>query len=187
MISMAASTDDGATTHSLESPERGNVYGLVTYYDALAVIEETPIILPTKTVRIGRDLAVVSADLELESVEQAQEPQEQEQEQVEKEAEEQQEDNQDTSEVPTAPRNFLLPASKIPQAKSREFHLAACSVRKPSAEDSSRIRTFSSNSNDANQQLYVPPLTPVSAWIRAPYTSCVRDSDREFVVSIARL
>ncbi|KAK1945657.1 hypothetical protein P3T76_002705 [Phytophthora citrophthora] len=204
--SMAASTDDGASTHSLESPERGNVYGLVTYYDALAVVEETPIILPTKIVRIGRDLAVVSAEVELESVEQTQEqeqieqePQEQEQEQeqeqieqepqeqikeeqqeqVEKKAEEQQEDNQDTSEVPTAPvssparleRSFLLPVSKIPQPKSREFHLAACSVRKPCAEDSSRTRTFSSNSNDANQQLYVPPPTPISARIRAPCTS----------------
>ncbi|KAG1704294.1 hypothetical protein DVH05_006302 [Phytophthora capsici] len=187
--SMAASSGDGASTHSLESPERGNVYGLVTYYDALAVVEETTIILPTKTVRIGQDLAVASAEVELDGVEQTQEPQEQieeeqqkqvEEEKQEQEAEELQEDNQDTGEVPSAPvssparleRNcLLLPMSRIPQPKSREFHLAACSVRKPRAEDSSRIRTFSSNSDDANQQLYVPPPTPISARIRAPCTS----------------
>ncbi|KAG7390958.1 hypothetical protein PHYPSEUDO_006093 [Phytophthora pseudosyringae] len=177
---MAASAGADASAQPLESPGRGNVNGLVTYYDALAVVEETPIILPTKTVRLVRDQPAVSkSELQPKDVEQEEQQQQQEQEQQEEELlEDRQASNQDTSEVPAAPQsspprleqNYSQPMSKIPQPKSREFHLAACSVRKPSSEGASRSRTTSS-SNDSRQPLFAPPPTPTSARIRAPCTS----------------
>ncbi|KAG3207193.1 hypothetical protein JG687_00002786 [Phytophthora cactorum] len=190
--SMAASTVADAPAHQLESPERGNVHGLVTYYDALAEVEETPIILPTKTVRLVRAQPAMSAsepqqkDVELEEqVEHEQEEQGQdEQEQAEEELQEgkmqdQEPSNQEMSEVPAAPvsspprlvRDCSLPMSKIPQPKSREFHLAACSVRKPALEGAPRSFMFSPSSNDLSQPVYVPPPTPISARLRAPCTS----------------
>ncbi|KAJ8559100.1 hypothetical protein ON010_g8347 [Phytophthora cinnamomi] len=101
-------------TRSRSPPGRGNVCGLVTYYDALAVVEEPRVILPTKTVRIGRQQpATADADehgeqeqMEEEEQELEQEEQEQqldEQEEEEEEAAEEQEEiddgNQETSEV----------------------------------------------------------------------------------------
>ncbi|EGZ17159.1 hypothetical protein PHYSODRAFT_559876 [Phytophthora sojae] len=151
--SLAASAGAEPSAQPLDSPGRGNVYGLVTYYDALAVVEEPRVILPTKTVRLVREQpATEDAD---EQGEQG------EQEQMEEEDEEE--------EQPA--RNCSLLMSKIPPPKSREFHLAACSVRKPSSEGAPRSRTSSSCSNDASQPLYVPPPTPVSLRVRAPCTS----------------
>ncbi|OWZ07663.1 hypothetical protein PHMEG_00019917 [Phytophthora megakarya] len=174
--SMATSGHADASTHSHESPTRGNVHGLVTYYDALAVVEDPAIIAPTKkTVRIGREEPAVNEqpkDVEREEQEQLQEQEEEEEQEQEEES---QPSNQDSSEAPASQpkvmRNCPLLMSKIPPPKSREFHLAAFSVRKPSTEDASRSRTSSSSSNDASQPLYVPPPTPISARIRAPRTS----------------
>lgn len=184
--SMADSTGADAPAHELESPERGNVHGLITYYDALAVVEETPIILPTKIVRLDvvRDQPAMS-EAESQQKEVGQEEQEecqQEEQGQEEQAEEDLEEekvhehepsNQDTIEVPPAPvsspprlvRDFSLPMSKIPPPKSREFHLAACSVRKPTLAQ----RNCSSSTNSI--VLSQPPPTPVSARIRAQGTS----------------
>ncbi|GMF09193.1 unnamed protein product [Phytophthora lilii] len=179
--SLAASGGADAPAQSPESPGRGNVYGLVTYYDGLAVVEEPPVILPTKKVRLVRHQPAVAEPQPKEEQEQ-----EEAQEQEEEEQQQQEDSNQDTSEpqsvaddcgnVPASPvkvtRKSLLAVSKIPAPKSREFHLAACSVRKPASEDTaSRSRTSSASSNDASQPLYVPPPTPISARIRSPCTS----------------
>ncbi|KAG6611796.1 uncharacterized protein IUM83_14216 [Phytophthora cinnamomi] len=124
-------------------------------------------------------------ELEQEEQEQQLDEQEEEEEEAAEEQEEIDDGNQETSEVPavedrstSAPsspakpvRKCSLLMSKIPPPKSREFHLAACSVRKPSSESAPRSRTSSSSSNDATQPLYVPPPTPVSLRVRAPCSS----------------
>lgn len=163
----AASVGAGSADHSVESPERGNVYGLVTYYDGLAEAEEPPLIVATKTVRLVWDHPAMSECV----------PQPKEAEQEQQQQEDSQPSNQDSSEAPavrSAPsppsklvRKYAVPLSKLPQPKSREFHLAACSVRKPISEDASRSLMSSSSSNDAVQPLYVPPPTPVSVRVRA--------------------
>ncbi|ETI45218.1 hypothetical protein F442_10033 [Phytophthora nicotianae P10297] len=195
--SMAASTGADAPNHQHESPERGNVHGLVTYYDALAVVEETPIIQPTKVVRIvPAQPAMSEAEPQLKDVghkgqeEQAQSEQEQDEpEQAEEELQEEmvyeqkqeasQPSNQDTSEVPAAPksspprlvRDCSLLVSKLPQPKSREFHLAACSVRKPTLLGAQRSFTSTTSSNAISQPICVPPPTPISSRVRSPCTS----------------
>ncbi|POM61564.1 hypothetical protein PHPALM_29400, partial [Phytophthora palmivora] len=58
--SMATSGNADASNHPHESPGRGNVHGLVTYYDGLAVVEEPAVIVPTKVVRLARDQPAVN-------------------------------------------------------------------------------------------------------------------------------
>ncbi|KAE8916040.1 hypothetical protein PF005_g18317 [Phytophthora fragariae] len=176
--SLAASANAEPSAHTLESPGHGNVYGLVTYYDALAVVEEPRVVLPTKTVRLVREQpATVDADKQGEQDEKEQGLEEEEV--MEEEAVEEQEDtetgNQEMSEVPAVAakplRNCSLFMSKIPPPKSREFHVAAGSVRKHASDSAPRSRTSSTCSNDASQTLYMPPPTPVSLRVRAPCTS----------------
>lgn len=158
-LAVSAAADQSA--HGPESPGRGNVNGLVTYYDGLAVVEEPRIIVPTKTVVFPSAKAPATSDL------------------VEDSSEEEDESNQDASEevaaeeCGSAPQvdRISLPVSKIPQPKSREFHL--CSVRKESMTDSKSVRAFSSTASTTSKapSLYIPPPTPVSSRMRSPCTS----------------
>ncbi|GMF40904.1 unnamed protein product [Phytophthora fragariaefolia] len=92
--SMAASAGaDSASSHALESPGRGNVYGLVTYYDALAVVEEPRVIAPTKTVRLVRGQpATADAEPQPTEQEQMEEGEQEQQEQGDAEEEEEEEE-----------------------------------------------------------------------------------------------
>ncbi|KAH7484352.1 hypothetical protein PRIC1_003661 [Phytophthora ramorum] len=154
--SMATSAGGDSPARALESPGRGNVCGLVTYYDGLAVVEEPPMPVAAKTVRLVLNQSA-SNDAEPHLKEA-------------KEEEDSHTSNQDVNEA-LAVSSTSLHLSKIPQPKSREFHLAACSVRKPSVYDASRSRTSSSNSSDNSQPLHMLPPTPVSVRVRAPCTS----------------
>jgi len=164
-------TSAGAADDDTQSPEasgHGNVHGLVTYYDGLAVVEELPKPVATKVVRLVRSQT-------------AMEPQPRQEQDQEEEEEDSHSSNQISGEapavesVPSPPlkpaRNCSLPMSKIPQPKSREFHLTACSVRKPGPDNAPRSRTSSSSSSDSKEPLYMPPPTPVSVRVRSPCTS----------------
>lgn len=192
---MACSMDTDEPAHTPESLGRGNVHGLVSYYDALGVVEEVPIIVPTKTVRIVHgQLTVGGSEVQDKGVQQQREQEQVEQEQIEKvevmrgddevQEEEKKESihqpsNQDISDLPTAPvsspprltQDYSLPISKIPPPKSREYHLAASSVRKPSSDNVPPVQMFSTISTDRIQPHFVPPPTPISTRIRGPRTS----------------
>ncbi|CEG40745.1 uncharacterized protein PHALS_10929 [Plasmopara halstedii] len=182
---MAGSMGSDVHDYIPESPRRGNVQGLVTYYDALGVVKEAQITLSTSTVPIVRGEPVVDgSELQEKRSQQQREQGRHEQEQAEEDklqkAEETKDQvinqlsNQDTSDMESLLPKFQeysLPLSRIPPPKSREDHRAASSVCKPSPESAPHVRMSYTVVADITQPLFVPPPTPVSARIRGPRTS----------------
>ncbi|RLN44915.1 hypothetical protein BBJ29_001832 [Phytophthora kernoviae] len=167
---MAVSSGTEQSTHPHNSPGRGTVDGLVTYYDGLAVVEETPTPVATKTcsLRFSVSQPVMT---KTEPVSTQSGPSNQEANEVPIEA-----DLQCSTEPPKTTWSSALLVSKIPQPKSRQFHLqnlpAPCSVRKEST-DSPKGSCASSASSLAAvpSSVYAPPPTPTISRMHTPGTS----------------
>ncbi|RLN82926.1 hypothetical protein BBJ28_00000876 [Nothophytophthora sp. Chile5] len=171
---MAASTGVSSPTYGDESPGRECVHGLVSYYNGLAVVEDTSMPVSTKThVCDGKSTAAALPAPESPTV---------------RKQPEASQSNQELSEAPaavkcsTAPpsppkisRSCSLPASKIPPPKPCEYPVhhqsAASSVRKVCIEGFKRTRTSSSNFPTSTPTSYHAPPTPVAARLRSPCTS----------------
>ncbi|CAI5737314.1 unnamed protein product [Hyaloperonospora brassicae] len=125
---MAALASAGASSHSIGSAERGDVQGLVTYYDSLADVEAPSVIGTSKGVRPDRNQRMTDArDSETDEVE----------------LERTQEELENSRAPLSAPSRLESnPVTKIPQPKSREHHLAIYSPLyvQPPAPVSSRVR-----------------------------------------------
>ncbi|CAH0490295.1 unnamed protein product [Peronospora farinosa] len=161
---MTTSTSVNLTNPSVKPLERGNVHGLVTYYDGLAKAEE--VVVSNSTVcRVRNESVVSQCELQLKEVKQEQKKEEKQQENSQQSIHE----SRKALAVTRPPSSIVLNlVSKIPQPKSREFHLAACSKRKNVSKDASSSRTCS----DAMLQSFsVAPPTPVSVRARAPVAS----------------
>ncbi|KAG7397030.1 hypothetical protein PHYBOEH_001308 [Phytophthora boehmeriae] len=173
--SMAVSSGTEQSTHPHNSPGRGNVDGLVTYYDGLAVVEETPLPVATKTcsLRFGVSQPTVT---KTEPVPAQKESSNQEANEANEVLEASIEATlQRSTEPRKIARSSALLVSKIPQPKSREFHQqnlpAPPSVRKI-RRDNTKSSIVSPTSLAVPAPLvYAPPPTPTISRTHTPGTS----------------
>uniref|UniRef100_A0AAV1TNY9 Uncharacterized protein n=1 Tax=Peronospora matthiolae TaxID=2874970 RepID=A0AAV1TNY9_9STRA len=162
---MAAAAIADSAKHSVRSAERGNVQGLVTYYDRLADVKVPSVIGTAKDMRQERNQHTEDAlDERIEEVEQEQEQQDSKHE------------SSGALEVTCAPlssSSMLAPnfESKIREPRSRERHLKIHSVRRSTSKGVSRGRMSPPSSDSGTHAVYVQPPTPVSSRVRAPVAS----------------
>uniref|UniRef100_M4C0L8 Uncharacterized protein n=1 Tax=Hyaloperonospora arabidopsidis (strain Emoy2) TaxID=559515 RepID=M4C0L8_HYAAE len=177
---MAAAAIADSANHLVGSAERGNVQGLVTYYDRLADVKVPSVIETAKDMRQERNQHTEDAlDEEMKEVEQEQEEQEQEEQEQDEQGQEQQDSKHESSGVlevtfaPLSSSSTLVPnfESKIREPKSRERHLKIHSVRRSTSKGVSRGRVSPPSSNGGTHAVYVQPPAPVSSRVRAPVAS----------------